>query len=263
PAAIPAGTPIGSDILAKLAESGIEDVRVYAERGATSGATETRALIDLTPGQTIAMPAQVQKASEEWNDPQRPEYDTLAAKGDVVTNGLIESFQEASITSVRVTDFRFSQWMWRWYFVLGCAGMLASAMTMRTFARRAAKAATAGESTVLVTYDIATDRLRALATELETVRAGASLDDLAATIIKPLDVVQAGTLFELLEGLSGFQRSEHAYARYAEILEPLAAGERAIYRAWSSAVDEQGQESIESLDRAVTLVNYALDAALA
>ena len=156
------------------------------------------------------------------------------------------------VDRVRVTDFRFSQWEWKWWFVLGCAGMLAAALLARKTAPRGGASEEAG-----YTYESTSQHLRDMLAMLEVAWADAQQattpEGRCRTIVHHLDQVRAGPQFEVNEGLGAF-KTKSGYAHYARIVDAFAFGERQVHRAWSAAVDEVEEEAMLALSRAIAIL---------
>ncbi|MCA9311493.1 MAG: hypothetical protein KDA21_09835 [Phycisphaerales bacterium] len=153
------------------------------------------------------------------------------------------------VDHVRVNDFRFAQWEWKWWFVIGCVGMLAAALLARKAAPKGGASEEAG-----YTYESTSQHLKEMLEMLETAWADAQAaspgEARCRVIVHHLDQVRAGPQFEVNEGLGAF-KTRGGYAQYARIVDSFAYGERQVHRAWSAAVDEIEDEAMLSLQRAI------------
>ena len=161
------------------------------------------------------------------------------------------------VSSVRVNDFRFEQWQWKWWFVIGCVGMLVAAMLARKTAPKGGASEEAG-----YTYESTAAHLREVADGLQATwdaaQAAGSPEDRCREIVKHLDDIKAGPLFETTEGLGAF-KTRSGYGHYANIVDGFAYGERQLYRAWSSAVDGVQDEAMICLQRSMQAMQAAAD----
>lgn len=258
------GELLGSALLAELALHGVGEVSVYAERGALDGETRVLAIDEIAAGQTLGMDAH---AVVEVKPEQRESLDLgsetvvlrlIAEEGDVISNELRDRLIEEGVDRVRVTDFRWSQWPERWWFTLGCAVMLGCGVDLRLRSRARPKAA---ESEGAGGYAEARGALSALRDEIRGLNEEAESlgdDEAMGRVIVVIDGVRRGALAVVHRTLAGFKSHERGYAKYAEIVLPMSAGERALHRAWSAAVDEDVAEARESLGRAVAMLEEAV-----
>lgn len=166
-----------------------------------------------------------------------------------VTEKVIDQLKRGGVDHVRVNDFRFEQWQWKWWFLVGCAGMLVAAMLARKTAPKGGASEEAG-----YTYESSSEHMREMLAMLETAWNEAQLapdsEQRCLVVVRHLDLVKAGPQFEVNEGLGAF-KTRAGYAHYAKIVDSFAYGERQVHRAWAAAVDGVEDEAMLSLSRAI------------
>ncbi|MEM1166167.1 MAG: hypothetical protein AAGI30_07735 [Planctomycetota bacterium] len=217
----------------------------------------------LEPGQILGMAANVTEPDSDdldgWPD-VRPVLPAETELGDEQ----ITALRDAGVKRVRVTDFQWSQWKWKWAFLAGCAGMLASGLMLRAGAKQAAAAAATPDGADAAGPEPAAAAVTLLASDASQLRAetaGRSDDESRHRIIEAIDAIRRGPLADVHRTMDGLKQHARGYTHYAEVIIPLSAGERALHRSWSSAVDGDAAEARTALDRAVEMLEEASNAA--
>lgn len=176
----------------------------------------------------------------------------------MLSDTLIVRLTEAGVERVRVREFSFSRWDHRWVFALAAFGMLVGGLVIRRLERtelaeRMTKERREAETPEFALRAIHSD-VAALLAELQSVGTKDATSELIRHRIDWLHethilaFVSARRELVARFGIGGFAR----------IMDPFAAAERQINRAWSAATDEDFEEARASLQSAVELLDEVI-----
>ncbi|MGE3805902.1 MAG: hypothetical protein AB7K24_14615 [Gemmataceae bacterium] len=175
----------------------------------------------------------------------------VARPGDTINPELLEQLRTSVVHAghehvtyyLRVKEFSFARWPGKWLFIIGCVGLLVSAMLMRHISRQELASRVEVHETETPEYSL--KQMHEIVVELA--------DAEAARIVDRLGEVQQTHVPAFIEGRARLI-DRLGLAAYAELMDRFAAGERQINRAWSAAADGVLEEARACLNQAATLL---------
>ncbi|MEM7227624.1 MAG: hypothetical protein AAF432_02305 [Planctomycetota bacterium] len=191
-----------------------------------------------------------------------PVLDPGAAEGDILlTPDNVEVLRAAGVERVRVKEFSFENWDYKFVFIISAIGLILGAMMLRVDARKhiAAQTAAMGEGGTSKSpkqlLNEAHDRVKLLLEkvrtesndELQSTMIIAELDDIRHEYFDPF--VEARPVLIGSYGISGF----------AQIMDRFAGAERQLNRAWSAAADLALHESLPCLEEGIRRLEIAVE----
>ncbi|MFG0331233.1 MAG: hypothetical protein ACF8PN_15205 [Phycisphaerales bacterium] len=180
----------------------------------------------------------------------------LFAAGTAIDPPTLAILKANEIENVRLETFEFANWQSRWWFVASCAGLVIAAGLLRksSAAEGLSPNAASSERGPHASLGQALDAVRALRDEV----AHASTDAERLRLIRGGIGDSISFMLEDFADRRGELLQRVGMARYAEIMDPLAEAERYLNRAWSAAVDEVTDESVDSLATAEPALERAV-----
>lgn len=217
----------------------------------TAYAPRLSSVVDSAEPLTLAAPAGRHPA-----EPEKP----AVAPGDartptLLTPDIVEQLRAANVARVRVKEFSIGRWDEAWLFGLAVLGLAAGGLLIRRDTRREIAVRTVarireGASSPDATLDALHADVQALLRDV----AGAPEDRQAAEILRRVEAIQATRLAPFVEARPELM-GRYGVAAFARLMDPFAAAERQINRAWSAAADRALPESVASLERALALLD--------
>ena len=198
----------------------------------------------------------------------------VAAPRTELTSDVIAQLKEGGVERVRIREFAFSRWTGWWLYLIGAMGLLATGLMLR-WQRKIEPALTAPIATGVPSdpAQILADmrgRIENLLRVLpaEPLQSTTTMDyapphlgthhhgrpPLAESIIREVGEIQ---LLLMPAFIDARPRLVAAFGMggYARLMDVYAAAERAMNRAWSAAADNDEIEAINSLQRALVLLD--------
>ena len=173
----------------------------------------------------------------------------------ILTTADIEMLKQAGTAHVHVKEFSWSRWRGRWWFLLCCVALIGGAVLLRIGARRQLQALTAGGGGAFVSPPkLLADARAGVQSLLADLNTTASAEARRELIIHRLDGIAAQQLEPFVAARSQLVGAL-GMAGYAQLMDRFAGSERAINRAWSAAADNDEIEAINSLERAIVLLD--------
>ncbi len=161
------------------------------------------------------------------------------ADGRRITEEEIIMLRDLGVERIVAKNFRFEHWSGRWWFMLGCLGLLIGGLILRlesaeTTAPGPGVRAPGGEAALRDALERVRTLIAARDTPSDTPR--------VAQILATIDQVHADCLDPFVAGRTKIINTA-GMAGYAQIMDVFSGAERQLNRAWSAAADEQLDES--------------------
>lgn len=181
----------------------------------------------------------------------------IAGKGTTLTSELLTALRGAGVERVKVKEFSFGRWPEWWMFVLGCGGLGAGALMVRSMRRRAASVASMEAGAGGVTRLSPEQTLEALQAEVDALRGrlrttGTEEERLGLMLAEIAKMQQ--THIAAFIGARPELTARLGMGGYARLMDSFASAERSINRAWSAAADGVEAEAAVCLDDASGLL---------
>lgn len=192
------------------------------------------------------------------DDPEKPRIVPVAEEEEVIlTAELIEQLRADGEVRVRVKEFAWERWEYRWWFVGAAFFLFVGAMMMRSVTKKAVSAAALATEQTDVSppqlLETAHEQLTDLQRELQ---ATAAVDARLDLILKRLDAVHDAQ-FDPFVGARSTLIGQLGMTGYAQLMDKFAAAERQFNRAWSAAADGVLEEAEECLVNGIELLEEA------
>ena len=199
-------------------------------------------------------------AAPAGRDPAAPDQPAIAP-GDAaqpvrLTPEVVERLKALEVERVRVKEFSLARWDQAWIFGLAMVGLVAGGVMIRRETKvrliGPAAAATDGTSSPHDALDLTHRDIEALLREIPDAPERERPD----TILRRIDAIQAAHLGPFVAARSALM-ARYGVAGFARLMDPFAAGERRLNRAWSAAADRVLPEAIASLEQALAAFDAA------
>lgn len=174
----------------------------------------------------------------------------LAGPGARLTPALLAELRAAGAHFVTVKQFDWRRWPGRWWFVLGCAGLIGGATLVKRGARRQVTAQ--GESAM----EGPRTAVEAMQREVAALRAAwmkLGPRERLQSALERLGAVQRDHIPALVAARDSLI-ARSGLGAYAQLMAVFAAAERQLNRAWSAAADGVEGEVHDCLRRADELL---------
>jgi hypothetical protein len=198
-------------------------------------------------------------AAPAGRDPAAPDQPAVAP-GDAarpvrLTPEVVERLKTLEVERVRVKEFSLARWDQAWIFGLAMVGLVAGGVMIRRETKvrlSGPKTAADGTSSPHDALDLTHRDIEALLREIPETPERERPD----TILRRIDAIQAAHLSPFIAARSALM-ARYGVAGFARLMDPFAAGERRLNRAWSAAADRVLPEAIASLEQALAAFDAA------
>lgn len=162
----------------------------------------------------------------------------------------VKDFQLVDLSSVQVPENGWHLIPWVWYSVAAATcfvGVVLLHATRRTATQKSEQSA-ANLQQITIALEHAIAKTQQLSKE--------SSITAPSQIVARIDDEIADELRTFADGRESIT-TEYSLKRFADVMSPFAAGERAVNRAWSAAADGYIDEATDCLERAVEMLSAA------
>ena len=196
---------------------------------------------------TLAAPA-----GRDPGEPDQPAVAPGTARQPLrLTPDVLGRLAALNVDRVRVKEFSIGRWSEAWIFGVSMLGLVAGGLFIRREARREIMGRTAvstsGTTSPQFLLEAAHEDVERLLRDVTALPE----DQQAAEIRRQIDTIQAARLTPFAAARPELM-GRYGVAGFARLMDPFAAAERQLNRAWSAAADHVLPEAIASIEDALT-----------